>query len=156
MQYQPTTKQIPEYTVFFKQGTIATYPDVGPFVLQAGEEMAKSNPDIKCIHPDYCFVSYLDGEHRETNIKIEYAQAVDRAGKQTDTIKFKTLKPTKVISILHKGPWQNLGEAYAFIVNHLKQTNQKPTGNFREVYIDGPWNKNQESDYLTEIQVPIK
>ena len=27
---------------------------------------------------------------------------------------------------------------------------------FREVYIDGPWNKEKPEDYLTEIEVPIK
>ncbi len=155
MEYQATTKQVPEYTVFYKQGTIKTYPDVGPFVLQAGKEMAQSNPNIKCIQPDYCFVSYLDEEHREKDIKIEYAQAVERAGVETNTIKFKTLQPTKVISIYHKGPWSTLGKAYAFAMDYLKTHNLKPTGHFREVYIDGIWNKDSEADYLTEIQIPI-
>ncbi len=156
MNYQATIKEVPGYTVFYKQGVVEKYSDLGEFIVQAGEEVKAANPGLKCIKPDYCYVSYPDEEYKESNIQVEYAQAVEKAGKETATIKFKEIAPTKVVSIYHKGPWSGLGDAYAFAMNWLKENNLTPTELFREVYIDGIWNKDDEADYLTEIQIPVK
>lgn len=156
MGYQATIKEVPEYTVYYKQGVIKNFDSLGEFVLSAGKEVGEANPGLRCEKSDYNFVSYLDGEFVSHNIKIEYAQAVERAGRDTDTIKFKTLPPVKVISVYHKGPWQGLGEAYAFAAEWAEQNNLETDGLSREVYIDGVWNKDDQADYLTEIQIPIK
>ena len=39
------------------------FSKITEFVLQAGTECAKANPNLKCITPDYCYISYLDGEY---------------------------------------------------------------------------------------------
>lgn len=59
-------------------------------------------------------------------------------------------------NVLHKGSYENLNKAYAYAINWVKENGYQIADAIREVYIDGCWNKEDEQDYLTEIQVPIK
>ena len=65
-------KEIPSYVIYYCDGIISDFSKIPEFVLQAGEECAKVNPNLKCITPDYCYISYLDGEYKEKDIKIRY------------------------------------------------------------------------------------
>ncbi len=50
----------------------------------------------------------------------------------------------------------SIGEAYAFTLKWLEDNQLESSELAREVYIDGPRNKQDEADYLTEIQFPVK
>ena len=63
-------KDIPSYIIYYRDGMIEDLTKITEFVLQAGTECAKANPNLKCITPDYCYISYLDGEYKEKDIKI--------------------------------------------------------------------------------------
>lgn len=156
MKYQATVREIPSYTVFYKQGIIPTYADLATFNPRANEEFAAANPGLKCVEPDYCFVSYVDHEYKAENVGLLYAQAVEKAGKETDTIKFKTIPAVQAVCVYHKGPYEGLGEAYAFAMNWLEQNGYQPVEDARECYIDGCWNKENPGDWLTELQFPVK
>lgn len=156
MRYQATVKEIPEYTVYYKRGVVPSYQDLGAFIVGSAEECRAANPDLRCVEPDYCFVTYLDPEHKERDIRIEYAQAVKRAGVPVGDIGFRVLPAAKVVSVVHKGPYEDLGEAYAFALQWLSDNGLKPADNIREQYIDGVWNRDDPNQYLTEIQIPVE
>lgn len=155
MKREVIVKELPAYTVFYKEGVLSSYADITDFILTAGAETGKANPNLKCIQPDYCFMEYLDGEYRDTNIKARYSQAVEKAGLETENIKFKTLPSVTVASIYHKGAYETLGETYAYILNWVEEQGYQIDGGIRESYIDGMWNKENQEEWLTEIQVPI-
>lgn len=155
MKREVIVKELPTYTVFYKEGVLSSYADITDFILKAGEETGKTNPNLKCIQPDYCFMEYLDGEYRESNIRARYSQAVEKAGIETENIKFKTLPSVTVASIYHKGAYETLGETYAYILNWVEEHGYQMDGDIRESYIDGMWNKEDKEEWLTEIQVPI-
>lgn len=54
-------KEIPSYVVYYQDGVISDFSEITNFVLKAGSECANANPNLKCVTPDYCYVSYLDG-----------------------------------------------------------------------------------------------
>ena len=56
---------------------------------------------------------------------------------------------------MHKGAYTKLGEAYAFIFKWIEESDYVAFDNPRESYIDGIWNKENEEDWLTELQIPI-
>ena len=149
-------KDIPSYIVYYQDGVIADFSKIPEFVLQVGEECAKVNPNLKCITPDYCYISYLDGEYKEKDIKIRYGQAVENVGKETDKIKFKMMDAITAVCIYHKGAYDNLRDSYNIILKFIEDNGYEVIDNPRECYIDGCWNKDNEDDYLTEIQFPIK
>lgn len=156
MKYETIVKELPDYTVYYKEGVIDNFSKLTDFIITSEKECRKSNPNIKCIEPDYCYVSYLDGEYKETDIKIRYCQAVNEMGKPSDTIKFEKLKPIKAACVYHKGSYDKLGEAYGYIIKWVEENGYEVAEPIRERYIDGMWNKEDVNEWLTEIQVPIR
>ena len=149
-------KDIPSYIIYYRDGVIEDFSKITDFVLQAGTECAKANPNLKCVTPDYCYISYLDGEYKEKNINIRYAQAVEKVGNETDKVKFMKSNSITAICIYHKGAYENLRDSYNIILKYIEDNDYEIIDNARECYIDGCWNKENEEDYLTEIQFPVK
>ncbi len=155
MKYQVTEKVIPEKIVYTAETVLRTYSDCMQWIPSVGQECLMLNPELKCAEPPYEFCEYLDGEHKETNIRIRHNEAVTAIGKENERIKFKILPAAKVLSIYHKGSYDSIGEAYAFLMKYAEQNGYTVTGLARECYIDGIWNKESEEEWLTEIQLPI-
>ena len=61
-----------------------------------------------------------------------------------------------MLSIYHKGAYDRLGEAYAFIYRYAEDNGYRVAGLSRECYIDGVWNKDTIDEWLTEVQLPIE
>ena len=156
MKYQAVMKDIGECIVYSEERTLEKYSDVSMLVLESAEECLRLNPGMECTKPDYGFCEYLDGEYRETNMRIRYSQAVTKMGVGNERIQFRSLPATKAICIYHKGDYDRLGEAYAYIYRYAAENGYEVAGLHREVYIDGIWNKENMEDWLTEIQLPIK
>ena len=148
-------KEIPSYIIYYCDGVIEDLSKVSEFAINAGTLCAKANPNLKCIVPDYCYISYLDGEYKEKDIKIRYAQAVEKMGKETSEVKFMELSPVTAVCIYHKGPYENLRDSYNIIIKYIEDNKYEIIDNPRECYIDGCWNKDIPEEYLTEIQFPV-
>ena len=104
-------------------------------------------------------MNYLDGEYRETDIKIRYSQAVIKDAepfKENNSIKFTDIPEETCICIYHKGAYNELGKSYSKILKYIEENNYEMKDYPRECYIDGIWNKEDISEWLTEIQIPIK
>lgn len=152
-------KVIPACYVYYKEGVLDSYKDVSAFIQGSGVECLELNPNIKCVEPDYCFVSYLDKAYKENDIKVRYSQAVIKDSKpfnESENIKFMDMPETNCICIYHKGTYDNLGTSYAKILKYIEENSYEIADCPRECYIDGIWNKEDVNDWLTEIQVPIK
>ena len=145
---------MPECIVYSKRGVLADYSEMGEFVMNIGKEIMSLNPTLEC--DDYCYVTYTAREFREMNIELVYTEAVKEFGVGNDTIEFSELSAEKAISVEHLGPFQGLGEAYAFAVNWVKENGYEISGAIRERYIHGCWDRESEDEYLTELQIPIK
>lgn len=156
MKYQAVIKEIGETIVYSEERVLEQYSDVTALVLESAQECIRLNPDIECVKPDYGFCEYLDGEHKETNMRVRYSQAVTKIGIGNERIQFRVLPATKAICIYHKGSYDRLGEAYAYIYRYAAENGYQVAGFHRECYIDGIWNKDNVEDWLTEIQLPVK
>jgi len=145
---------VPKNIVYYRHGVIDSMQDMFKFVLDAGNECQQNNPNLECIN--YCYVTYTAKEYKERDVELEYVEAVKTFGKESENIKFRVEPEFKAISVIHKGPYQNLQRAYAFALNWVKEKDYEIVGAIREVYIDGCWNKQNPEEYLTEIQIPVK
>lgn len=156
MKYQALIKEIPECIVYYEEARLANYSDIMNFIPASGAECKRLNPDLKCAVPAYEFIEYLDGEYKESDVLVRHNEAVTDFGVNNDRIRFRKVPGAKVISIFHKGAYEQIGEAYAYLMKYAEQNGYKPAGLCRESYIDGIWNKESASDWLTEIQLPIE
>ena len=156
MKYQVTVKDLPETIVYSAETVLGKYSDAMQWIPSVGAECAALNPGIQCAEPHYEFCEYLDGEYKETDVRIRHSEAVTAFGKENEHIKFRRLPAAKVLSIYHKGTYDAIGEAYAFLMAYAEKNGYEIAGLARESYIDGVWNKDSVSDWLTEVQLPIK
>ena len=51
--------------------------------------------------------------------------------------------------------YNSLSSSYEIVLKYVEDNGYKIIGPIRESYIDGIWNKEDESEWLTEIQIPI-
>jgi DNA-binding transcriptional MerR regulator len=100
---------------------------------------------------------YYDSEFKEEDADFEPCFPV-RKGNSGDGISVRELKGGKCVSIIHKGPYDKLGDSYKKIFSYINEKNYKTEIPSREVYIKGPGMifKGNPNNYLTEIQVFIK
>ena len=144
---------VPSKSVYYKHGVIDSMQDLFNFVLSAGEECGRLNPTLKC--KNYCYVTYTAKEYKERDVELEYVEEVESFGVENETIKFRQDPEIRALSIIHKGKYENLQEAYAYAVNYVKEKGYSISGPIREVYIHGCWDEENEDNYLTEIQIPF-
>lgn len=156
MKYQVTEKIIPSVVVWYSETVLEKYQDMMQWIPSVGEECGKLNPGLKCTEPSYEFCEYLDGEYKETDIRIRHNEAVICRGTENDRIRFREIPETKVLSIFHKGAYDQIGETYAYLMKYAEENGYKTIGLARECYIDGIWNKESVEEWLTEIQLPIE
>ena len=156
MDYNPVIREIPECIVYSTRLVAPDYDSYFQLIPEIGAKVTRENPGLQCAEPEYCFIEYLDGEYREKDIHIEFNEAVTAYGKDSESIRFRTLPAATVASVLHKGPYSTLGEAYAYLFRWIGESDWEMTGNPRESYIDGIWNQEDESGWLTELQVPVR
>ena len=156
MKYQVTEKVIPEMIVYTAETVLKNYSDIMTWIPSVGQECLELNPEMNCSETAYSFCEYLDEDYKETDIRIRYSEECTRFGKENEHIRFRTLPETKALSIYHKGSYENINEAYAFLMKYAEQNGYTAAGLLRECYIDGIWNKESEKDWLTEIQLPIE
>lgn len=58
--------------------------------------------------------------------------------------------------VYHKGSYASMSETYECVLNYIEENGYRIVGSIREKYIDGVWNKEDESQWLTEIQIPVE
>lgn len=100
---------------------------------------------------------YYDGEFRETDADIEAGFPVSKtvAG---EGISCRVLPGCRAVTLVHRGPYENLGEGYAKIFAYLEEKKLRAVLPTREVYIKGPGMifRGNPQKYVTEIQVPVE
>lgn len=158
MKYQIVLKELPKVLVFSKRMIVESYDSYFTEIPKIGEEITRLNPGLRCVtDPPYCFIMYHDGEYKDRDIDVEFCEAVERRGVETETIKFKIIERVpQAACVLHKGPYSKLSLAYAEVFKWIEDNGAVVSGNPRESYIDGIWNKGKDEDeWLTEVQVPV-
>ena len=96
---------------------------------------------------------HYDEGYREDDADIETCLPV-RKGKDAEGITVRELQGGKAMTLLHKGPYDQLGRSYEKIVKFITDKGLEIKAPSREVYIKGPGMvfKGNPKNYLTEIQ----
>lgn len=147
-------KTLPACKVAASEKTIDSYDDLFDVMPEMGAEMEQLG--CECALPEYCFTQYLEPGFKEENIRIETCEAVTKLLENTETLKFYELEETTAACIFHKGSYADFSRTYAVLLKYIEENGYEITGNIRESYIDGIWNKDDESEWLSEIQIPVR
>lgn len=154
MEYTVRIKELPAVTVASMRTVVPSYDTYFEIVPKMGEEMRRQG--AVCRKPAYCFTVYHDGEYKERDIDVEICEAVIRRCNDSDMVKYKHIPGVpEAACVLHKGPYSTIRDAYLALFDWVDKNGYRPAGNPRESYIDGIWNKEDESEWLTELQLPV-
>ena len=147
-------KTLPACKVAASEKVIDSYDDLFDVMPEMGAEMERLG--CECALPEYCFTQYLEPGFKEENIRIETCEAVTKLLDDTETLKFYELEETTAACIFHKGSYADFPKAYAVLLKYIEENGYEIVGNIRESYIDGIWNKDDESEWLSEIQILVR
>lgn len=147
-------KTLPACKIVACEKTISSYDDLFDIMPEMGAQMERLG--CECALPEYCFTQYLEPGFKEENIRIETCEAVTELLEDSDTLKFYELEETVAACIFHRGSYANFPQTYAVLLRYIEENGYEIAGNIRESYIDGVWNKDAESEWLSEIQIPVR
>jgi effector-binding domain-containing protein len=99
---------------------------------------------------------YYDGEFREDDANFEPCVPV-RKSVQVEGVTVHELPAARCVTLIHRGPYEELSHSYARILKYVKDRGYRVTLPTREVYLKGPGMifRGNPKKYLTEIQIPI-
>ena len=103
------------------------------------------------------FLLHYNDEYREDDADFEACMPV-RKSQVVEGVSIRTLPPGRCLSLLHRGPYDQLGHSYAKILAHAKSMGLEILLPTREVYLKGPGMifKGNPRNYLTELQLPVQ
>lgn len=102
------------------------------------------------------FLLHYDTEYKEADADFEACMPA-RQEKAVQGISMRRLDGGRCVSLLHKGPYDELGRSYARILKYVKERGYRIIMPTREVYIKGPGMifRGNPKNYLTEIQMVV-
>ena len=126
------------------------YSDCG----QAFSKLGKLVGRYICGKP---MLLHYDDEYHENDADFEPCFPIRKAI-EVDGLSVHELGAARSVSLLHLGPYDQLGRSYAKVFQYAKQRGHEIALPTREVYIKGPGIifKGNPKKYLTEIQLPIR
>jgi len=102
------------------------------------------------------FNLYYDGDYKEEGADIETGFPVSGM-KSTDEVTVKVLPGGRCVSLVHRGPYGEIGRSYQRVYDYLAEKGHEPSLPLREIYVKSPGMifRGNPKNYLTEIQVFI-
>lgn len=126
------------------------YRDIGAGFARLGKAVGRHIcGKAMCLH--------YDGEYREEDADFEPCFPI-RKQIQIDGVNVRTLPGGSGLTLMHQGPYDQLGRSYAKILKYVSERKLNLDLPTREIYIKGPGMifKGNPKNYLTEICLPLK
>ena len=103
------------------------------------------------------FLLHYDCEYKEADADFEACMSIKK-GKEVAGVSVRDLPGGRCVSLMHKGPYEELSRSYAKIIAYVKAKGYEIVMPTREVYIKGPGMifRGNPKKYLTEIQMLVK
>jgi DNA-binding transcriptional MerR regulator/effector-binding domain-containing protein len=126
------------------------YSDCGKGFARLGRSFGR----LICGKP---LLLHYDTEYREDDADFEACLPI-RLRKLVDGASVRELPGGRCVSLVHKGPYDQMGRSYAKAFKWIKEHNYKVVMPTREVYLKGPGMifKGNPKNYVTEIQIPVE
>jgi effector-binding domain-containing protein len=137
---------------------IRSWPKLPPEVGRLFDEVFGYLPRQGVNGPDLIEVAiWHDDEYKTSDIDGEAVVYLKQAIPESERVKVCELPAITVASVVHKGAYNRLNQAYEAIGRWIEANGYKIVGPNREVYLYCTQPVRQDDDsYVTEIQFPIE
>lgn len=153
---EPLVKDIPALRIVGKKGTGPYSETISRLMPALCSQIFSEENQRNGLRVTGPFMTlYYDSEYRERDATMECAAPVTgRIVLSDPDMEVRTLPGGKCISLIHKGPYAGLHEAWSRIGAYAEEREFVFCGNHREVYLSDP-DEVSEEELLTELQIPI-
>ncbi len=126
------------------------YSDCGKGFARLGRSFGR----LICGKP---LLLHYDSEYREDDADFEACLPI-RQVKPVEGTTVRKLPGARCVTLVHKGPYDQMSRSYAKVLKWIKERNYKVVLPTREVYLKGPGMifRGNPKNYVTEIQIPVE
>jgi DNA-binding transcriptional MerR regulator len=102
------------------------------------------------------FAIYYDEEFREDALDVEVTAPVAKPLPETERVKSRDMEAIdELATVIHEGSYDTIGGTYSHLLSWIEANGYRPGGPVREIYLRGPGEGADPSDYVTEVQMPL-
>jgi len=154
---EPVVKDVPRMRVLSRRETGSYDKTIGKLIGDL--MMVLNSPEngrnfVKMVGP--VMTIYHDEEFREEGADIEVAVPVTgKVAVEDPAVEVRNLEPCRVLSLVHRGSYETIGQAYQRLHGYAAEKGLEITGPMRDLYLNDP-NAVEQDQIMTEVQAPIK
>jgi len=132
---------------------IGFYGEVGKLYQEIVKWLRQKQ--LKIVGPPFGW--FYDNPEKVPAYKLrsEVGFPFEGEAKPEGKIEIKKIPAQEVLYTVHKGPYMEVGPAYAALFKYANEKGYTPLGCPMEIYLNDPAQV-KESELLTEVQLPIK
>ncbi len=123
-------------------------------------EMEADNPGVTVpeIDEDYNYFGYPVRRNADGTMHVCYSDMVDKMGDDSKSGSYRFFEVPEVTAAcyMHQGPFDSFEEGFAIVKDWLKANGYETEGKGRLSAIHGPWDRENEAEYVNECQIIIK
>jgi effector-binding domain-containing protein len=153
---KPTIKETAAQRILSKR-ELGTYEKtIGKLIMDLMDVVLSPenrNNYVKIAGP-FMTLYHDEGHQEEADIEV----AVPITGRimiNDPNVEVRNIKPMKVASLIHKGPYETIGPEYGKLLAYVSQEALETTGPMIDVYLNDP-NSVPAEEIMTEIRIPVK
>lgn len=152
--YNICIKSIPSYQVLSLRKIVPTYYSEGDLWNELSSFASKQKIELV----GNTFSIYYDTVYQERNVDIELCAPVKKVGKSVEPFQFRMTEPVSDMACtMVYGEFSNIKGAYLAFAKWLQENSKyKMADPMRQIVHRGPWNENDPTKYLIEMQIPLK
>ena len=151
--YQVVIKKLEPMKIASVRGTVPTYHDI----VQLSEKLYPLYKDHAASITGPFLAIYHDMEYMEKDVDIEAAIPVSKAFPVTEPVTIRELPGADTAATtIHKGPYDMVGEGYQALMKWCEENGYELDGPDREIYLTSPADTQDPSEWVTELQQPVK
>lgn len=154
---EPTIKETQSIRVLSKR-ELGTYEEtIGKLIIELATIINSPENRNNFVRITGPFMTiYHDEGQVEEGADIEVAVPVTgKLSIEDPAVEVRNLNSVKVASLVHKGSYESIGEAYEKILSFVQEKGLQITGPMMDLYLNDP-NTVEPDDILTEIQIPVQ
>lgn len=139
----------------FDENLDKMWPLVNEYIEDKG--VKRTIPCLMLYHSGWWDLKQQNIKYDEQALDVEVAEPVTKAFEGNEIVQVYELpRVERMASIIHNGSYSTMHKTYDMLFDWIKQNNYLADGPVREIYHKGDWATNNQEEYITELQVPIK
>lgn len=155
MSYQVDAKESPARVVLRRAARLSP-ARIAPFIQQSFAELygIVGRRGIRPAGPPTAVFGQRPDRVDEVDVEV-WVPVVPGAEASTE-VEVTDVPAGPVVATVHRGPYEGMGGAYAAIDEWIAEHHREAVGPIRETYLNGPAEVREPSEFLTEVEIPIR